>query len=71
MESIDAEQMWKAMTVIEAQKCLVAIDIASFPHKTQEARDKAHRNYYEQAFPEVFSEPKIITGEDLARLING
>lgn len=71
MDCVEQEQAWKAMTVIEAQECLIGIDVASFPHKTQEARDKSHRSYFEKAFPDAFREKKPITAEQLSGLLNG
>ncbi len=71
MDCHDSEQAWKAMTVIEAQECLIGIDVVSFPHKTDEARDKSHRKYFEMAWPKLFAEPKAITIQDMSRLING
>jgi hypothetical protein len=59
------DSLWESITQIEAQQVLIQLQIESWPHMKQQARDKWHRKLNQQAYPSQWDQSK---GLDLSSL---
>jgi hypothetical protein len=50
-------QYYEAITVIEAQECLVAMNIQDYPRMKKEGRKKFYRSVRKAAYPESLKKP--------------
>lgn len=72
IDSEFAEQMWQAITVIEAQEALVACKISDFPYMKENTRRKFMKDLNRAASPVILkTAPVAMTAKDFAEMING
>jgi hypothetical protein len=65
------EELYEWIVPLESQENLAALKLSDYPYMKKEARDKLHKDLYRQGFPSILrGEPKALTGEELARIIN-
>jgi hypothetical protein len=60
-------QMWLAITVIEAQEALARRGEAAWPHISQAKRDEIHKELFTKAYPATMNKEKPV---DLKELFN-
>ena len=58
---------WKAITPIEAQQALTAMDVASFPHLKKSGIDKLVKKYNEMAYLSIDTKRESVSIEELAK----
>jgi len=64
MDADDFERLHKAMSILEHQDMLVAMQVAAYPHLKKEAASKLHKDVYKKAFPaEVKVQNKPLTAK--------
>lgn len=64
-------QMWKMITVIEAQETLKQFVIADWPNQSKQQREKVHRDIYKKAYPKEFNKPKEMSNEMIEKILRG
>lgn len=63
------EAMWLAITHIEAQQELIALRRMDWPNLKKRDREKLHKSYFAQAFPDEMKPKNYITPEKLQELL--
>lgn len=59
--------MWKAITVLEAQEFLIQANLSMLPHMKQTDREELLREMHRQAYPRQFRpEAAAMTAKELA-----
>ena len=77
MKRSELDALWAAITIIEAERHLVAIRIASFPYASKEGQEAIHKELHKKAYPELYSKPveltaeKVLTMDEFAELMSG
>ena len=65
----DVDQYWKAITVLEAQDMLINLQVQSYAWMKKPNQDKLHKETYKKAYPTHLREDKILSSEEVARLL--
>jgi hypothetical protein len=65
------EMLWQAITEIEAQEVLVAIQVSAYPDLPKTDKERVHRAFHKQAYPHTHEARTSISIEQLAAVING
>lgn len=68
MSADDFNDLWEAITVIEAQEILTALRVADWPNMKQDARRGFHRKLMSKAYPGGGGVQARST-EDIARIL--
>lgn len=73
MAADDVDEFWEAITVIEAQQALLAMQIGDYPHLKKDDRSKMSKSISRQAHPRgiIQQEDGGISIQDAARLFHG
>jgi hypothetical protein len=62
----------ESIPAIRAQETIAALKVADWPNMKKEARSKLYRDLNKLANPSILrEEPKALTTQDLAALLNG
>lgn len=61
------DELWEAITVIEAQQFLMQMQLAIVPNMKRDAREKLHKTYAKMAFPRDLGEKRSVTMEEIQR----
>lgn len=70
--SVEAEEMlWKAITQIEAQETLVAIQVSAYPELPKKEKEKLHRTLHRNAYPDAHEARHSLTLEQVMEIVNG
>lgn len=69
LDGSEAEEYYLAITQIEAQQTLLALNVQDWPNMKPDKRQKWHRAIHKLAYPATHK--KQVTTADLARLISG
>lgn len=71
MSNDDAQSLLRCIPIIESRETLLKLKIVDFPTMKDETRRKLFKDLNKQAFPIILKEePKALTTNDLARLLN-
>ena len=71
LEVDDYQDLWLAISQIEAQEILVNLGIVTYPHMRKEDREEYHRKHYKIAYPDNFEKNNpSVTLAQLAKAMN-
>jgi len=62
-------EYFKAIDVIEAQDCLIKMQVQDYPRMNKQSRSKLHRTISKKAYPKEMQ--KELSFEDFIRKVNG
>lgn len=65
------EQLWEAVTILEAQETLMEYGRTMFPHLTKSARSERHKTAWKAAYPTSLYPAKSISAKELQNRLNG
>lgn len=67
MPYVRAVEYYEAVTVIEAQQCLVEMNVSDYPRMNGDSRRKFHREMKKKAYPQGLQQE--MSFEDFARIM--
>ena len=65
------EQMWLAVTTLEAREMLNQMTANDWPKMKESARKKLHSELSKEAYPASLKPTKVISNAELARVLGG
>lgn len=74
LEEMDCETTnayFQAITMIEAQEMLKLFQVESFSQAKKEQKTKLFKKYKKLAYPNEISNNRVITTDELARIMSG
>lgn len=66
----DVENLWQAITRIEAEQMLLQMKIADYSHMTKSAKETFHKKMWIKAYPDS-QEAKPISFKELEVMLGG
>lgn len=66
----DFEELWQAITVLEAQETLLQFRISIYPKLKAKAQKEEHRRVHKEAYPTKMYPPKTVPVSDVMTQLN-